>query len=138
MNVPAPQAVVTVMNDKKKRRPGAAAQIAHSEKLLNSMQATSMEDVHLTMDQLMERKMRQEIVDKQKAALQGKAFQKEWDYAKYENRVRRINSQLKEVEVRGFRPHSFHTHTHTPQFRSVPVHKGVRPRPFTHTHTTCW
>ena len=70
------------MNDKKKRRPGAAAQIAHSEKFLNSMQAASMDDVHLTMDQLIERKMRQEIVDKQKAALQGKAFQKEMTKAK--------------------------------------------------------
>ena len=109
-NVPVRQAVVTVMNDKKKKRPGAAY-IAHST--LNSAQATLMDDVHLTMDQLIERKMRQEIVDKQKAALQGKAFQKEWDYAKYENRVRRINPQLKEVEVRGGFVHLHSTHTHT-------------------------
>lgn len=68
------------------------------DKMLDSVRATSLDEVHLTMDQLIERKMRQEIIDKQKAALAGKAFQKEWDYAKYEDRIRRINSQLKEVQ----------------------------------------
>ena len=68
------------------------------DKMLMSVRATSMDDIHFTMDQLIERKMRQEIIDKQKAALAGKAFVKEWDYAKYENRIRRITPQLKEVE----------------------------------------
>ena len=41
-------------------------------------------------ERVIEQKMREEIEAKQLASLTGKAHQKEWNYAMYENRKRRI------------------------------------------------
>ena len=87
-------ATVTVMNDKKKKK---SAGETHVERMMNTIRATSLDEVHMTMDEIIERKMRQEIVDKQRAALAGKAFTKEWNYVMYEDRIRRITPKLKEV-----------------------------------------
>ena len=45
-------------------------------------------------ERVIERKMREEIEAKQLASLTGKAHQKEWNYAMYENRKRRIPRNL--------------------------------------------
>jgi len=56
------------------------------------------EPVYLTVAQKTERKMRLEHVSKQRAALAGNAYEKEWDYGKYEDRKRRIpEKQLRQV-----------------------------------------
>lgn len=45
-------------------------------------------------ERIIEQKMREEIEAKQLASLTGKAHQKEWNYAMYENRKRRIPRNL--------------------------------------------
>ena len=57
------------------------------------------EEGRMTQDQVIELKMRREIEEKQAAALSGKAHLKEWDYAAYEHRRRRITSRLENVRA---------------------------------------
>ena len=57
------------------------------------------EEGRVTQDQVIELKMRREIEEKRAAALSGKARLKEWDYAAYEHRRRRITSRLENVRA---------------------------------------
>ena len=57
------------------------------------------EEGRLTQDQVIELKMRREIEEKQAAALSGKARLKEWNYAAYDHRRRRITSRLENVRA---------------------------------------
>ena len=57
------------------------------------------EEDRLTQDQVIELKMRREIEEKQAAALSGKARLKEWNYAAYDHRRRRITSRLENVRA---------------------------------------
>jgi hypothetical protein len=56
------------------------------------------EEIELTPEELMEMKMKQEIIDKAKARLAGKAQEKEWNSALYEHRKSRIVGVLQGVK----------------------------------------
>lgn len=66
-------------------RPTTEASVA-TEELTEEERAAREEEK----ERVIEQKMREEIEAKQLASLTGKAHQKEWNYAMYENRKRRI------------------------------------------------
>jgi hypothetical protein len=71
----------------------AASRLGKLERLMRDL-GDADEDSRLTREQVIEMKMRREIEEKQMAALAGKAHEKEWDYAAYEHRRKRIFASL--------------------------------------------
>jgi hypothetical protein len=71
----------------------AASRLGKLERLMRDL-GDAEQDSRLTREQVIEMKMRREIEEKQMAALAGKAHEKEWDYAAYEHRRKRIFASL--------------------------------------------